>query len=97
MNAISEKVDVSDDRGEKDRLPRGLPSVQRSLDDVNFQVLGSTTAMLTAKMTERSDSATAGRMAVSYISHYWTQKNGTWQMYGVRIVSAASLTQKPVR
>jgi hypothetical protein len=94
MNAISPRVTVSDNRGEKDRMPRGLPSVQRSLDGVSFNVAGSA-AMLTARMTERSDNATSGRMTVSYISHIWTQqRNGEWQLDDVTIASAASVGQK---
>ena len=96
MAAISPKVNVVDDRGEKDRLPRGLPAVQRSFDGVQFRVVGPA-AMLTAKMTERSDGATAGRMSVSYISHIWTQRNGGWELDEVRIASAASLGQKTGR
>jgi hypothetical protein len=93
MASISPKVNIADDRGEKDRLPRGLPAVQRSFDGLQFRVVGPV-AMLTAKMTERSDSATAGRMSVSYISHIWTQRNGGWEMDEVRIVSAATVAQK---
>ena len=89
MAAISPAVDVSDNRAEKERLPRGLTGVRRSLDDVNVQVFGSE-AMLTAKMTERMEDAAAGKgaQAVSFISHMWTQRNGVWQLHDVTIVSA---------
>jgi hypothetical protein len=94
MAAISAKVNVADDRADKERLPRGLNGVQRSLEDVTFRVLGSQ-AMLTARMTERMDNPGAGQMAqaVSYISHIWTQRDGTWQLYDVRIISASALNR----
>ena len=98
MASISGQVNVSDDRAEKEKLPRGLAGVRRSLDDVSVQVFGSE-AMLTAKMTERMDDVAAGRMAeaVSFVSHMWTQKNGSWQLYDVRIVSAAALSRAVTR
>ena len=73
MAAISAQVNIADDRGEKERLPRGLPGVRRSLDDVNFRAsrrLGDRKeAMLTARMTERMENTAAGQMAtaVSYV------------------------------
>ena len=99
MAAISAQVSVADDRGEKERLPRGLPGVRRSLDDVNFRVIETTgdrkEAMLTARMTERMDNSAAGQMAtaVSYVAHMWTQQNGTWNLHHVRIVSASTLSR----
>ena len=92
MASISPQVNVSDDRGDKERLARGLTGVRRTLEDVNVQVVGSE-AILTAKMTERMDNAAAGQMAtaVSFVSHMWTQRNGNWQLHDVRIVSASSL------
>ena len=92
MASISPKVNIADDRGDKDRLPRGLTGVRRTLDDVNVQVFSSE-AMLTARMTERMENAAAGQSAqsVAYVSHMWTQRNGTWQLYDVRIVSSSTL------
>ena len=94
MTAIAPQANVSDDRGDKERLPGGLSGVRRSFDDVNFRVFGSE-AMLTARMTERMDNAAAGQMAqaVSFIAHTWTQRNGAWQLYDVRIVSASALSR----
>ena len=95
MVAISgAAVNVADDRTEAERLPRGLAGVRRSLDDVNLQVFGSE-AMLTAKMTERMEDVSAGKMsqATSFVSHMWSQRNGTWQLHDVRIVSASALTR----
>ena len=44
-------------------------------------------------MTERMENIAAGQsaQAVSFVSHMWTQRNGTWQLHDVRIVSASSL------
>jgi hypothetical protein len=93
MAAISgAQVSVTDDRAEKERLPAGLAGVRRSLDESRMQVFGPE-AMLTAKMTERVDDATAGRMAVSFVSLMWSQRNGVWQLHDVRIVSASSLNR----
>jgi hypothetical protein len=97
MAAVSSSpVNVSDDRPDKEKLPRGLAGVRRSLEDVNVQVFGPE-AMLTAKMTERMDDA--GRMAssVAFVSHMWTQRNGVWQLHDVRIVSAATLSRTTAR
>jgi hypothetical protein len=97
MAAISTQVTIDDDRGEKERMPRGLLGVRRSLDDVNFRVFETSAdrkeAMLTARMTERMENTAASQMAVSYVSHMWTQRNGAWQLHSVRIVSASALSR----
>jgi diphthamide synthase (EF-2-diphthine--ammonia ligase) len=97
MASISPQVNVIDDRGDKDRLPRGLTGVRRTLEDVNVQVVLSE-AIFTARMTERMENIAAGQsaQAVSFVSHMWTQRNGNWQLHDVRIVSASSLG-RPVR
>jgi len=94
LSSIAPQANVTDDRGTKERLPIGLNGVRRSLEDVIVKVFGSS-AMLTAKMTERMDNAAAGQMAqtVSFISHMWIQKNGTWQLDEVRIMSASALSR----
>lgn len=94
MASISPKATVSDNRAEKERLPRGLTGVRRSLDDVNFQVSGPD-VMFTARMTERMENAAAGQMAqaVSFVSQMWTQRNGTWQLLDVRIMSASAIAR----
>jgi hypothetical protein len=98
MAAISAQVNVADDRSEKERLPRGLAGVRRSMEDVTLQVVGPE-AILTARMTERMDNAAAGQMAqaVSYVSHMWTQRNGTWQLHNIRIISASTLKNATLR
>ena len=97
MASISPQVNVTDDRGDKERLPRGLTGVRRTLDDVNVQVVNSE-AIFTAKMTERMENLTAGQsaQAVAFVSHMWTQRNGSWQLHDVRIVSASTLA-RPLR
>lgn len=99
MNAVSGvQANVVDDRPERERLPRGSIAVQRSLDDVRLNVFG-TDAILTARMTERTEDAAAGRSAqvVSFVSHMWTQRNGVWQLHDVRIVSASALNRAAQR
>jgi diphthamide synthase (EF-2-diphthine--ammonia ligase) len=92
MSSISSQVRIIDDRSDKDRLPRGLAGVRRTLEDVNVQVVNSE-AIFTAKMTERMENIAAGQsaQAVSFVSHMWTQRNGSWQLHDVQIVSASSL------
>ena len=62
------------------------------MEDVKVQVVNSE-AIFTARMTERMENIAAGQSAttVSFVSNMWTQRNGSWQLYDVRIVSASSL------
>ena len=94
MASISPQATVSDNRAEKERLPRGLSGVRRTLDEVRLQSAGSE-VILTARMTERMDNAAAGQMAqaVSYVSQMWTQRNGGWQLMDVRILSASAIAR----
>jgi hypothetical protein len=94
MSSISPQATVSDNRGEKERMPRGLTGVRRTLDEVRFQAAG-TEMILTARMTERMDNAAAGQMAqaVSFVSQMWTQRNGAWQLMDVRIMSASAIAR----
>lgn len=94
MASISPQANVSDNRAEKERMPRGLTGVRRSLDEVRFQAVG-TEVMFTARMTERMDNAAAGQMAqaVSFVSQMWTQRNGSWQLMDVRIMSASAIAR----
>ena len=98
MSALAPGADVSDDRGAKEKLPGGLNGVRRSFEDVGFHVFGSE-AQLTAKMIERMDNAAAGQMAraESFIAYTWTQRNGVWQLYNIRIVGATTLSSKPLK
>jgi len=94
MASISPQANVSDNRAEKERMPRGLSGVRRTLDEVRFQSAG-TEVILTARMTERMDNAAAGQMAqaVSFVSQMWTQRNGSWQLMDVRIMSASAIAR----
>lgn len=94
MASISPQANVSDNRAEKERMPRGLSGVRRTLDEVRFQSAG-TEVILTARMTERMDNAAAGQMAqaVSFVSQMWTQRNGGWQLMDVRIMSASAIAR----
>jgi len=95
MASISPQVNVSDSRGDKERLPRGLTGVRRTLDAVNVQVVNSE-AIFTARMTERMENIVAGQstQAVSFVSHMWTNRNGNWQLHDVTIVAASTLAGK---
>jgi hypothetical protein len=94
MASISPQATVSDDRGDKERMPRGLTGVRRTLDEVNFQVAGSE-VLFTARMTERMDNPAAGQMAqaVTFVSQMWTQRNGAWQLRDVRLMSASAIAR----
>jgi hypothetical protein len=95
MASIAPQVTLSDDRPTKERLPQGLNGVRRSLEEVSFNRASDDDAMLTAKMTERMDNAPGGQMAqaVSFIAFMFTQRNGSWQLHNVRIVSASTLAR----
>lgn len=92
MASISPQATVTDNRAEKERMPRGLAGVRRSLDEVRFQTAGSE-VLFTARMTERMDNTAAGQMAqaVSFVSQMWTRRNGSWQLMDVRIMSASAI------
>ena len=94
MASISAQVTIADDRSDRERLPRGLTGVQRSLEDVNFSVV-TTEAMLTTRMTERMENSAAGQMAaaVTFIHFMWSQRNGSWQLHSVRLVSMSRLSK----
>ena len=94
MAAISAQVSVQDERTDKERLPRGLNAVRRTLDEVQFRVVASE-AMLTARMTERMDDTASAQMAqaVTFVHQMWSLRNGTWQLHTVRLMSASALTR----
>ena len=90
MTAIAPQAHVSDDRGDKERMPRGLAGIRRSVEDVKLHVEGPV-ATLTARVTERMDASGQMAEAVSFISNIWEQRNESWQLVDVRIVSPSSL------
>ena len=67
--------------------------MKRSLEDVKLLVVGPA-ATLTARVTERME--VTGQMAstVSLISNIWEQRDGSWQLIDVQIVSASSIGRK---
>ena len=93
MLAIAPQANVSDRRGDKERMPRGLSGVKRSLDDVRMNKPNANVLMLTARITERME--TSGQMAeaVSFVSNLWEQRNGSWQLVDVTIASASSISR----
>ena len=90
MAAIAPQANVSDDRNEKERMPRGLVGVKRSMEDVKLTVVGPA-ASLTARVTERMDGTGQMASTVSLVSNIWEQRNGSWQLLEVRIVSPSGV------
>ena len=90
MAAIAPQANVSDDRNEKERMPRGLVGVKRSMEDVKLTVVGPA-ASLTARVTERMDGTGQMASTVSLVSNIWEQRNGVWQLLEVRIVSPSGV------
>lgn len=85
---------VSDERAESERLPAGLANVRRTVEEAKVHVYG-TTAILTARVTERAGTGApgAGPEAVAFVSQMWTQRAGGWELDEVRIVSAAAVSR----
>ena len=90
MAAIAPQANVSDDRNEKERMPRGLVGVKRSMEDVKLTVVGPA-ASLTARVTERMEGTGQMVSTVSLVSNIWEQRNGSWQLLEVRIVSPSGV------
>ena len=92
MAAIAPQANVSDSRNEKERMPRGLVGVKRSLEDVKIVPAGPA-ATLTARVTERMEGAGEMASRVSLISNIWEQqRDGSWQLIDVRIVSPSGIS-----
>ena len=93
MAAIAPQANVSDSRNEKERMPRGLVGVKRSLEDVKMIAAGPA-ATLTARVTERMEGAGEMASRVSLISNIWEQqRDGSWQLIDVRIVSPSGISR----
>jgi hypothetical protein len=86
----TEDSQLADERRADERLPAGLADVTRTLDRVSVQIAADT-AVLTAVMMERSESASMPY--VSPISQVWVLGGGQWKMQQARFVSAARLNQ----
>ena len=81
-------ITIEDGRPASERLPTGLTDVQRTLDNVNLQVVGDV-AIFTSRMAERTVNASID----SYISHMWVRRGTMWQPRQVRLVSTAALNR----
>jgi ketosteroid isomerase-like protein len=92
MSALStENLLLADERRPDERFPAGLGGVQRTLDRVSVQIAADT-AVLTAVMTEQSDSSTAA--LVSPVSQVWVRgEDGRWKVRQARFVSEGRLSQ----
>jgi len=86
----TEDSQLADERRADERFPAGLADVTRTLDRVSVQIAVDT-AVLTAVMMERSESASMPY--VSPISQVWVLGGGQWKMQQARFVSAARLNQ----
>jgi hypothetical protein len=85
---------VSDERSDAERMPRSVPGVRRTFQDVHLQVI-TESAVFTTRMTERFDEPGTGRTreSESFVSQLWTRRAGVWQLEDVRVVAAARLNQ----
>jgi ketosteroid isomerase-like protein len=91
--AGTENMSVSDERSVTERFPAWQVGVRRDLDQVELELTGDT-ALLTARMTERSgDSATTSAQHVSRVSQIWVRRNSRWRLADVRIIGEARLNQ----
>jgi len=76
-----------------ERFPAWQTGIRRDLDQVELELTGDT-ALLTARMTERSgDSGTAASQHVSRVSQIWVRRNGRWRVADVRIMGESRLNQ----
>ncbi len=80
---------ISDQRTTVERPPPG-GALRRSLERVNFQFVGET-AILTARMTERTDATDQERQYVSWVSQAWIREAGQWRVMEVRIIGDTKL------
>ena len=83
---------LSDERVSADRLPPGLSSIRRDIQDAKVSIFGSD-ALYVARVTERLDTAPAGSAPGAFVSQMWTMRDGAWRLTNVRIVSATSVSR----
>lgn len=89
----TENVTISDERTLTERFPAWQTGIRRDLDQVELELTGDT-ALLTARMTERSgDGSTASAQHVSRISQIWVRRSGRWRVADVRIMGEGRLNQ----
>ena len=93
MSSGTENMTVSDERSITERFPAWQVGVRRDLDQLELELSGDT-ALLTARMTERSaDSAASAAQHVSRVSQIWVRRAGRWRLADVRIIGEARLNQ----
>lgn len=91
--ATTENMSVSDERSVTERFPAWQVGIRRDLDQVELELTGDT-ALLTARMTERSlEGGTTSTQHVSRVSQIWVRRNGRWRVADVRIIGEARLNQ----
>ena len=89
----TEDMTISDERSVTERFPAWQVGVRRDLDQLELELSGDT-ALLTARMNERSaDGAPASAQHVSRVSQIWVRRNGRWRLADVRIIGEARLNQ----
>jgi len=89
----TDNVTISDERTLTERFPAWQTGIRRDLDQVELELTGDT-ALLTARMTERSgDNGTAASQHVSRVSQIWVRRNGRWRVADVRIMGESRLNQ----
>ena len=89
----TEDMTISDERSVTERFPAWQVGVRRDLDQLELELSGDT-ALLTARMSERSgDGAATSAQHVSRVSQIWVRRNGRWRLADVRIIGEARLNQ----
>jgi ketosteroid isomerase-like protein len=89
----TENMTISDERTVTERFPAWQAGVRRDLDQLELELSGDT-ALLTARMTERSgEASTTSAQHVSRVSQIWIRRGGRWRLADVRIIGEARLNQ----
>jgi ketosteroid isomerase-like protein len=89
----TEDMTMSDERSVTERFPVWQVGVRRDLDQLELELSGDT-ALLTARMNERSaDGTPTSAQHVSRVSQIWVRRNGRWRLADVRIIGEARLNQ----
>ncbi len=91
--AGTDNITVTDERATAERFPSWQNGVQRDLDQVELALTGDT-ALLTARMTERTEGGPAtAQPHVSRVSQIWVRRAGQWRLADVRIIAENRLNQ----
>jgi hypothetical protein len=86
-SAAAENLTIFDQRAPTERLPGGLVDVERTLEDVQLELVGDN-AILSARMTERAEAGGRMEQHAALVSQMWIRRGGRWQLSNVRIVNA---------